>query len=125
MSELKTYKITIQNPKAYLHAISGITKLTPKECDLLGEIVEYMQLHKLRVLDDSVKEHIIKVAGFTGKYPKQGYYNLIASLKEKKLVMNSRKKMTLRPIVLPGTVLQITFEQQEQQEVLKEFQEVA
>lgn len=121
---MPSFTITIQNPKAYLHAISGITKLTPKESELLGEIVEFMQIKKLRVLDDEVKNHVIKTAGFSGKKPAQSYYNLISSLKKKKLLLNSRNKMELRPILTPGTVLQISFVEALQPEVLKEFQEV-
>ena len=117
---MPAFKITIQNPKAYLHAISGLTKLTPKECDLLGEIMEFMQIKKLGVLDDDVKIHIIKTAGFSGTKPEQSYYNLVASLKKKKLLLYSRKKMQLRPILTPGTTLQIEFA--EPMSVLKEFE---
>lgn len=103
---MPVFKIVLQNSKQYLHAISGVTKLTPKEADLLGEIIDYMRSRKLHVLDDDVKNHITKVAGYN--HP-QCYYNLICSLKKKKLLVNSRKKMQLRPILLPNTTLEITF----------------
>jgi hypothetical protein len=107
---MPVFKIKIQNSKQYLHAIAGVTKLTRKEADMLGEIIEYMQIKKLNVLDDSVKNHIIKTAGFGGKKPEQSYYNFIASLKKKKLLLNSRNKIQLRTMLLPGTTLEITFE---------------
>jgi hypothetical protein len=103
---MPVFKINIQNSKQYLHAISGVTKLTPKEAELLGEIIDYMRIKKLSVLDDDVKAHITKIAGYN--HP-QCYYNLICSLKKKKLLLHSRKKMQLRPILLPGTTLEITF----------------
>lgn len=103
---MASYTINIQDAKAYLHTISGITKLTPKESELLGEIVDFMQIKKLKVLDDEVRDHIVRIAGFAGN---QSYYNLINSLKKKKLLLNSRNKIELRPILSPGTTLQIVF----------------
>ena len=82
---MPTFKVTIQNPKAYLTAISGVTRLTPRETELLGEIIEFMHVKRLTVLDDDVKNHIIKVANFNQDKP-QGYYNLIYTLKKKNLL---------------------------------------
>jgi len=56
---MPTFKVTIQNPKAYLTAISGVTRLTPRETELLGEIIEFMHVKRLTVLDDDVKNHTV------------------------------------------------------------------
>jgi len=103
---MSVFKIALENPKQYVHAISGVTKLTSKEAELLGEMISFMHLKNITIIDDTVKAHITKLAGY--KHP-QGYYNLICSLKRKKLLLYSRKKMQLRPILKYGTTLEITF----------------
>jgi len=120
---MPTFNITIQSPKAYLTAISGITRLTPRETELLGEIIEFMHVKRLTVLDDDVKNHIIKIAGFdSNKHKSQGYYNLVHSLKKKKILKQSTNKLTLVPMIAPGAVLQITF-QEVTKPILQEYTE--
>src|SRR6478735_9871668 len=118
---MSVFKIVLHNPKAYLNAISGVTHLTPKESELLAEIIEFMRIKKLKVIDDEVKEHIMKVANYPHR---QCYYNLIASLKKKKLIVNSRKKMELRPMLHAGTTLEITFEDPIQETKLKIYEDL-
>lgn len=103
---MAVYKITVNTSKAYLHTISGLTKLTNKESDMVSEILEYMKINKLTVLNDNVKLHVMKIANYT--HP-QCYYNLISNLKKKKLLLGSRKHMSFKNILTPGTVLEISY----------------
>lgn len=113
---MAVFNITISTTEAYLKAISGLTSLTPRESELLAAIINFMLLKNLTVLDEQVKYHILN----TFKMNSQTYYNLISKLRKKKLLLNSHSKTQLKPLLLPGTTLEIKF--QEEVTILKDFE---
>jgi hypothetical protein len=113
---MSTFKITLQSTKAYLTAIAGLTKLAPKETEVLAEIIDFMQQQGLYLLDDRVRDHIMRKFEFSHI---QTYYNLIAKYRKSKLLLYSHNKTQLKPMLMPGTILEIKFKEAE---VLKEFE---
>jgi hypothetical protein len=105
---MATFHINVQDPKQYLHLISGFTHLTPTESEVLGEIISYMQEKRLKVLDDGVRNHIVEKFNYKRT---QQYYNLVAVLKKKKVLTNSHNRMEITSRLLPGTTLQINFQE--------------
>jgi hypothetical protein len=115
---MAVFNITLQSTKAYLSAISGLTKLSVKETAVLAEIIDYMQEQNLYIVDDKVKDHIMKTFNFKHK---QTFYNLMAKFRRNKLMLYSHHKTQLKPMLMPGTILEIKFHEAT---VLKEFETV-
>jgi hypothetical protein len=107
ITPMSVFTIKIETVRKYLGTISGITRLTPTENDVLAAIIEYMQLKSLRVIDDQVKAYIIKTFKFENP---QTYHNMLHTFRKKKLLVHSHKKTELKPLLLPGTTLEIVFE---------------
>jgi len=113
---MAVFDITLKTTLQYLTAISGLTKLAPKETEILAEIIDFMRLQNLYLLDDKVREHIMLKYKFSHI---QTYYNLIAKYRKNKLLLNSHNKTQLKPMLMPGTVLEIKFHEAT---ALKEFE---
>jgi len=113
---MAVFNITLKTTKQYLTAISGLTNLAPKETEILAEIIDYMKEHNLYIVDDQVRAYIMQRFAFTHI---QTYYNLMAKFRKRKLLINSHNKTQLKPMLLPGTVLEIKFHETE---ALKEFE---
>jgi len=113
---MAVFNITLKNTKQYLTAISGLTNLAPKETMILAEIIDYMKEHNLYLIDDRVRTHIMHKFQFAHI---QTYYNILAKFRKRKLVINSHNKTQLKPLLMPGTVLEIKFHDTE---ALKEFE---
>lgn len=113
---MAVFTITLKTTRQYLTAISGLTNLAPKETEILAEIIDYMKEHNLYVLDDKVREHIMIKFCFTHI---QTYYNLIAKYRKNKLLLNSHNKTQLKPMLMPGTILELKYQESE---ALKEFE---
>ena len=113
------FTISITDTTAYLTAISGLTQLTPKESAVLAVMIDYMETKGLLTLDDQVQRHVLST--FNMKI--QTYYNFVYKLRKKKLLIHSHNKTTLKPLLLPDTVLQIKFKPETQyQSILEEFE---
>lgn len=101
------FNISINSSEKYLLAISGLTGITRKETIILASIIDFMIDKNLFSLDDSVRDHIMNKF----KINKQTYHNFIYKYRKKKLILNTHSKKALRPMLLPGTTLQIKFEE--------------
>jgi hypothetical protein len=104
---MATFTITIDDSKKYLHLISGVTRLTPKETDVLAEIIKFMSQKSIPVIDDRVKDHVMKAMNFKNE---QTYHNILSTFRKKKVLLHSHNKTELKKHLLPGTVLEIKFE---------------
>jgi hypothetical protein len=107
ITPMSVFTIKIDTARKYLGSISGVTRLTPTENDVLASIIEFMLLKNLRVIDDQVKNYIIKTFKFENP---QTYHNMLHIFRKKKLLVHSHKKTELKPMLLPGTTLEIVFE---------------
>lgn len=103
---MAVFTLKIDTARKYLALISGVTRLTPSETEVLAEIIDFMQLKNLHVVDDQVKEHVLRKF----KFHQQTYHNMLHIFRKKKLLVHSHKKTELKPHLLPGTVLEIKFE---------------
>jgi hypothetical protein len=104
---MPVFTLKIETARKYLGLISGVTRLTPTETDVLATIIEFMQLKNLHVIDDQVKDFVIKTYKFENP---QTYHNMLHIFRKKKLLVHSHKKTELKPLLLPGTTLEIVFE---------------
>lgn len=107
ITPMSVFTIKIETPRKYLGSIAGVTRLTPTENDVLATIIEFMLLKNLKVIDDQVKNYVIKTFKFENP---QTYHNMLHIFRKKKLLVHSHKKTELKPMLLPGTVLEIVFE---------------
>ena len=102
---MSQFNISISSAEGYLLAISGLTRLTKKESVVLASIIDFMIEKNLFTIDDTVRDHIMT----KHKYKQQSYSNLISKFRKQKLLVDNRSQTKLKSMLLPGTVLQITF----------------
>lgn len=102
---MSQFNISINHAEGYLLAISGLTRLSKKESQVLASIINFMIDKNLFTIDDTVRDHIM----IKYNYKQQSYANLISKFRKKKLLVDHRNQTKLKPMLLPGTVLQLTF----------------
>ncbi len=77
---MPVFTLKIQSTNKYLTLISGVTRLTPSETDVLATIIDFIQLKNLHVIDDQVKDHVIE----TYKFHPQTYHNMLHIFRKEK-----------------------------------------